>query len=89
MDSDTDTPVLKDLTIENLTENVIRINSRCPNPRVKYILERLVTHVHQFAQETRLSTSEWMAGLLFLTEVGQMCSDVRQVGLLELLFANS
>ena len=77
--SQVDIPPLKDLTIENITENVHMINSRTPDPRLKYILERLVTHVHDFARETRLSTNEWMAGINFLTSVGQICSDVRQV----------
>lgn len=76
--SQVDIPPLKDLTIENITENVHMINSRTPDPRLKYILERLVTHVHDFACETRLSTNEWMAGIDFLTSVGQICSDVRQ-----------
>ncbi|BDD57381.1 hypothetical protein MAP00_002744 [Monascus purpureus] len=71
-------PPMKDLTVDNITENVIRINSLCQDARLKYILERLVTHLHDFARETRLSTAEWMAGLQFLTEVGQICSDVRQ-----------
>lgn len=72
-------PPMKDLTVDNITENVIRINSLCEDERLKYILERLVTHLHDFARETRLSTDEWMTGLRFLTEVGKICSDVRQV----------
>ncbi|KAF2145127.1 uncharacterized protein K452DRAFT_295670 [Aplosporella prunicola CBS 121167] len=76
--SKVDIPLLKDLTIDNITENVHLINSGCPDPRLKYILERLVTHAHDFARETRLSTDEWMTGIKFLTEVGQICSDVRQ-----------
>ena len=77
--SKVDIPPMKDLTIDNITENVHTINSRCPDPRVKYLFERLVTHLHDFARETRLSTSEWMAAIEFLTKVGQICSDVRQV----------
>jgi len=77
--SEVDIPPLKDLTIENITENVHKINSRCPDPRLKYIMERLVSHVHDFARETRLSTDEWMAAIKFLTAVGQISSDVRQV----------
>nr|POF03899.1 hydroxyquinol 1,2-dioxygenase [Quercus suber] len=76
--SQVDVPPLKDLTIDNITDNVQLINSRCPDPRLKYILERLVQHVHDFARETRLSHEEWMTGLLFLTAVGQTCTDVRQ-----------
>ncbi|KAF2016324.1 cathecol 1,2-dioxygenase [Aaosphaeria arxii CBS 175.79] len=72
------TPILKDLTISNITENVHLINAQTPSPRLLYILERLVTHLHDFARETRLSTPEWMAGIEFLTAVGQKCTDVRQ-----------
>lgn len=74
-----DVPVLKDLTIDNITENVHRINSQSSDARLKYVLERLVSHMHDFARETRLSTPEWMAGIEFLTEVGKKCTDVRQV----------
>ncbi|PVI06193.1 catechol 1,2-dioxygenase-like protein [Periconia macrospinosa] len=73
-----DVPILKDLTIDNITENVHRINSQTEDARLKYIMERLVTHLHDFARETRLSTSEWMAGIEFLTAVGKKCTDVRQ-----------
>lgn len=72
-------PPLKDLTIENITENVHLINSQCENPRLKYILERVVQHLHDFARETRLSQDDWMQGIHFLTSVGKICSDVRQV----------
>jgi protocatechuate 3,4-dioxygenase beta subunit len=71
-------PPMKDLTVDNITENVITINSLCEDQRMKYILERLVTHLHDFARETRLSSDEWMTGLQFLTEVGQICTTVRQ-----------
>lgn len=71
---------MKNLTVENITQNVIEINSRdCPDARARYLAERAVTHLHDFARETRLSTKEWMDGLLFLTAVGQKCDEVRQV----------
>jgi hypothetical protein len=73
-------PNLKDLSIDNITENVHRINSQGSDPRTKYVMERLVSHMHDFARETRLSTQEWMAGIEFLTAVGKKCTDVRQVG---------
>lgn len=49
---------MKDLTTDNITENVHIINQQCPNPRTRYIFERLVTHLHDFAREMRLSTDE-------------------------------
>jgi len=72
-------PSTKDLTIDNITENVIAVNAQCANPRMRYVLERLVSHLHDFARETRLSTDEWMQGIEFLTATGQICTDVRQV----------
>lgn len=70
---------MKDLTIENITENVHIINSQCPDRRFKYLIGRLVEHLHDLVRETRLSTNEWMAAIHFLTSVGQICSPVRQV----------
>jgi hypothetical protein len=70
---------LKDLTIDNITDNVHAINSQCSNPRLKYILQRTVTHLHTLAKEVRLTTDEWMTAILFLTKVGQISSDTRQV----------
>lgn len=72
------TPRLKDLTIDNITDNVKAINDQGSDPRLKYILERAVQHIHDFARETRLSHQEWMTGIQFLTAVGQKCTDVRQ-----------
>ncbi len=71
---------MKDLTVDNITENTVRINSQSSDARLTFLLERLVNHLHDFARETRLSTKEWMVALEFLTAVGQICSDVRQVG---------
>ncbi|KAM0703562.1 hypothetical protein Q7P35_009501 [Cladosporium inversicolor] len=76
--SQVDVPPLKDLTIDNITDNVKLINSKCPDPRFKYLLERLVQHLHDYARETRLSHNEWMTAIQFLTSVGQICTDVRQ-----------
>jgi hypothetical protein len=68
-----------DLTTENITENVNEINSRCPDHKFKYVLERVVAHLHDLVRETRLSTGEWMAAMEFLTQVEQTCTEHRQV----------
>ncbi len=72
-------PPMKDLNIDNITENAIIINSQGPNRRLTFIMERLITHLHDFTRETRLSTTEWMAALNFLVKVGQISTDVRHV----------
>ncbi|KAJ5299253.1 hypothetical protein N7476_010810 [Penicillium atrosanguineum] len=70
-------PPMKDLTTENITENVHIVNSQCRDSRLRYLLERIVTHLHEFCHETRLSTEEWEAGIQFLTEIGQISNDLR------------
>ena len=76
--SQVEIPPLKDLNSDTITDNVKLINSRCENPRTKYIFERLVQHLHDFARETRLQHEEWMQGLEFLTKVGHTCTEHRQ-----------
>lgn len=69
---------LKNLTVDNITENVHAINSTCQDARLKFVLERVVTHLHDLVREIRLTTDEWMQTLQLLTKVGQISSDVRQ-----------
>lgn len=75
-------PQLLDLTIDNITPNTVRICSQGKDARLKYLVARLVTHLHDFARETRLSSEEWMMGIMFLIATGKICSDVRNVSCL-------
>ncbi|GJN91540.1 hypothetical protein Rhopal_004563-T1 [Rhodotorula paludigena] len=71
-------PNLTDMSAETITQNVHAINSLCENPRQKFIFEKLVTHLHDFAREVSLTTDEWMTAIQFLTRTGQICSKTRQ-----------
>lgn len=75
-------PPMKDLTTDNITENVNLINSGCTDARLKYLVSTLVQHVHDYARETRLSMAEWETAIKFLTAVGQKCTSTRQVRLI-------
>jgi protocatechuate 3,4-dioxygenase beta subunit len=69
----------KKLTGDNkLTDEVLRAYAATPDPRLRELLAALIRHLHAFAAETRLTHREWMAGLEFLTAVGQVCDDQRQ-----------
>lgn len=68
---------MKDLTTENITENVILTNNQCDDARTRFIFEHLVRHLHDFARETRLTSQEWMTAIEFLTAVGQISNDLR------------
>ncbi|CAK7237914.1 hypothetical protein SEUCBS140593_010197 [Sporothrix eucalyptigena] len=70
-------PPMKDLTSDNITENVKILNNQTSSPRVRYVFDRLVSHVHDFVRETCLSTEEWQAGIDFLTAAGQISNELR------------
>jgi hydroxyquinol 1,2-dioxygenase len=38
----------------------------------------LIRHLHDFARDVELTEAEWLAGVQFLTETGQISSDARQ-----------
>lgn len=48
------------------------------NPRVRFIVDSLVKHLHAFVKETQLTPAEWMQGIEFLTRTGQLCNEWRQ-----------
>jgi hydroxyquinol 1,2-dioxygenase len=61
-----------------LTEAVIARLADTPDPRVKEIMTSLVSHLHAFAREVKLTEAEWFQGIEFLTRVGHMTDDKRQ-----------
>ncbi|TKY88623.1 hypothetical protein EX895_002612 [Sporisorium graminicola] len=74
-----DIPTLPiDLNEHTITDIVHQCNARSSDERLKQVMASLVQHLHDFAREINLSESEWMTALLFLTQVGQICSPVRQ-----------
>ena len=46
--------------------------------RLAEIIRAAVRHLHAFAEEVGLSREEWLAGIRFLTAVGQRCDEARQ-----------
>ena len=69
---------MKNLTEENLTESVLERISDCQSPRLKFVMRSLITHLHAFAREVRLSPEEWRLGIEFLTAAGHITDDKRQ-----------
>ncbi|KAF9237387.1 aromatic compound dioxygenase [Melanogaster broomeanus] len=63
---------------DSITANLLKLVAQTPNPRLKFIYQLLVQHIHAFIKETNLSTDEWMAAITFLTSVGQKCTSSRQ-----------
>jgi catechol 1,2-dioxygenase len=66
------------MTPAQLTDQVLRAYRGTPDPRLRELLTALITHLHAFARETRLTPQEWLAGVRFLTAAGQKCDQQRQ-----------
>jgi len=63
---------------ETITENLLKLTQLAEDPRTKFLFSRLITHLHQFVEETSLTTEEWMTAINFLTRTGKTCSPIRQ-----------
>jgi hydroxyquinol 1,2-dioxygenase len=69
---------MREFTPETITEAVLDQMSTTSDPRLREIMDSAVRHLHAFAREVNLKPHEWIAGIEFMTRVGQMCSPARQ-----------
>lgn len=64
-------------TEDNITDLAVDRWSTAHDPRLAEVMASLVRHLHDFAREVRLTEEEWLAGLQWLTRVGQISDDKR------------
>ena len=69
---------MRNIDEHTITGAVLARLEHCDNPRLKEVLGSLVTHLHDFVREVKLTEPEWMEGIAFLTATGQMCDAKRQ-----------
>jgi catechol 1,2-dioxygenase len=65
-------------TEDDITNEVLRRFDATSNPRLRQIMQSLVTHLHAFVRDVELTEAEWMAGIEFLTATGHKCAGNRQ-----------
>ncbi len=61
-----------------LVEAVRASFARTPDPRLRFLTDALVRHLHGFLRETRVTEQEWRAAIDFLTAAGHITDDRRQ-----------
>ncbi|MBX9700268.1 MAG: hydroxyquinol 1,2-dioxygenase [Acetobacteraceae bacterium] len=69
---------MQDLDREGVTREVIAQMATTADPRLRQVMDSAVRHLHAFAREVELTPEEWLAGIAFLTAVGQACTPYRQ-----------
>jgi hydroxyquinol 1,2-dioxygenase len=69
---------MQDLDRLGVTREVIAQMAGTPDGRLREVMAAAVRHLHDFAREVELTPEEWLAGIAFLTAVGQACTPFRQ-----------
>lgn len=69
---------MQDLNIDDVTDAVLAQMADTPDPRLREIAASAVRHLHAFARDVKLTPDEWLAGMAFMTAVGQACTPYRQ-----------
>lgn len=63
---------------QELTDTVLKSFQACQDSRLKILMQSLVTHLHAFIRDVRLTEDEWNTAIDFLTAVGHITDDKRQ-----------
>jgi hydroxyquinol 1,2-dioxygenase len=69
---------MREFDEKSITQAVIGRLSECNDPRFKRVMTSLITHLHDFVRDVKLTEEEWINAIQFLTAVGQTCTDKRQ-----------
>lgn len=69
---------MRNINEDNITQAVLAAMSGCSDERLKTVMASLVQHLHAFAREVKLTESEWLEGIKFLTGVGHITDERRQ-----------
>jgi len=63
---------------QQLVDTVIASFEKTEDPRLKFLMQSLTKHLHNFIREVRLTEDEWNKGIEFLTAAGHITDDKRQ-----------
>jgi catechol 1,2-dioxygenase len=68
---------MRNVTVDNITDVVIKAMSPDIPPRNRQIMTALIRHFHAFAKEVNLTFPEWLAACEFMRRAGDISSDAR------------
>jgi protocatechuate 3,4-dioxygenase beta subunit len=68
---------MRNVTQETLTQVFLDYCGPETSPRLRFLLEHLVHHLHDFVRETQLTHAEWRKAIELLTKAGEMTDDER------------
>lgn len=62
-------------THEDVTRDALAVMERTPDPRLREIMVALVSHLHAFVRDTRLTEAEFREATALMNEMGKLTSD--------------
>jgi hydroxyquinol 1,2-dioxygenase len=69
---------MREFNEKSITQAVVARMDECDDPRFRKVMTSLVTHLHDFVRDVKLTDEEWITAIQFLTDVGKTCTDKRQ-----------
>jgi hydroxyquinol 1,2-dioxygenase len=69
---------MREFDEQGITAAVLARMDQCGDARFREVMSSLVTHLHEFVREVKLTEAEWIGAIQFLTEVGRTCTEKRQ-----------
>jgi hydroxyquinol 1,2-dioxygenase len=69
---------MREFDDQSVTQAVIARLAECDDRRFKRVMTSLITHLHGFVREVKLTEPEWLTAIQFLTDVGKTCTEKRQ-----------
>lgn len=68
---------MKNITLLNITEATQKSFDKVDDARVRYLIQKLIEHLHLYAKETQITHEEWRDGLNFLHKSGEISDQSR------------
>jgi len=68
---------MRDINAENITQAVQQSWDGAKSDRLKFLLQKLAPHLHDYIREVKLTHEEWLAAVQFLWSAGQISDDKR------------
>ncbi|NPT60159.1 intradiol ring-cleavage dioxygenase [Paraburkholderia elongata] len=69
---------MRNINEDTITQAVLAAMTGCTNDRLRTVMTSLVQHLHSFARDVKLTESEWLYAINFLTDVGHITDQKRQ-----------
>jgi hydroxyquinol 1,2-dioxygenase len=69
---------MREFDEKSVTAAVLARMGECQDARFKQVMTSLITHLHDFVRDVKLTEAEWITAIQFLTDTGKTCTEKRQ-----------